>query len=116
MGRIRRGDPQRSTLHIPAPKLQPDTSIRFSFRYLDVTTKPKFSPERCGEGYAAKFLGRLRDVCSLSVMEFRTNKSKSLRAHTITWDDTTEKSGFCHLNNQLSAAEPWQFEITKSEH
>jgi hypothetical protein len=70
----------------------------------------------CSDGYAEKLLSRLRDVCQLSIQDFRANKSKSLRAHTIDWQDTTEKNGFTTLNEQLRAQQPWQFEITKSAH
>ncbi len=114
--KIRAGEVKRSSANIPAAKAQPDAPLTFSFKHLDLTSNPKFCAARCGDGYLEKFLGRLRDVCQCSVLEFRTNKSRSLRAHTLTWEDTTEKNGFTCLNEQLRAKEPWQFEITKDVH
>lgn len=114
--KIRRGEVKRSSANIPAAKQWADSHLRISFRHLDLLSNPKFSLVHCQNGYLEKFLGRLRDVCQLSVSDFRTNKSKSLRAHTIAWDETSEIEGFSCLNPQLRDSEPWQFHITSNEH
>jgi len=48
--------------------------------------------------------------------EIKSNKSKSIRAHSIDWKDTTEKEGFSFLPEQLQSLPPWQFEISSNEH
>ena len=55
-------------------------------------------------------------MSSLSVRDFRTNKSKALRAHRLRWEETSEPTGFAHLNPQLREQEAWQFEISVNEH
>jgi hypothetical protein len=105
-----------SSARIPAPTIPPDESLRFSFKHLDLITNRKFSLTLCAEGYLDKFLTRLRDICGVTVSEFRTGTSSSLRAHQITWDETSEKHGFTCLNSELRALEAWQFEITSNKH
>jgi hypothetical protein len=84
---------------------------------LDLLSNPKFSLDRCADGFLDKLLSRLRDVCQITVQEFRTSKnSKTLRAHTINWDETSEKEGFTCLNAQLRDNEPWQFALTANVH
>jgi hypothetical protein len=106
--------PQEKTRipHVSQPK---DLPIKFSFKYIDLfhTT---FRVEDCGKNYLEKFLVRLRDLCGISIQEFRSNKSSAIRAHRIDWEDTSEKEGFRYLNDQLKLEEAWQFEISKSEH
>jgi hypothetical protein len=104
-------------LLIPSAK-QYDTpvALRFSFKYLDLLSNPKFSVNHCHEGYLEKLLCRLRDVCTFSVKDFRTNRTHSLKAHKIEWDETSEHAGFTNLNEQLRDEEAWQFHITTNEH
>lgn len=52
----------------------------------------------------------------MTVQEFRTNKSKSVRIHQIDFADTSEKDGFTTLNEQLRDQEAWQFQLTANEH
>ncbi len=47
--------------------------------------------------------------------ELRTNKSRSLRAHSIVWEETTEPAGFSHLNEQLRGVRGYQFEVSQGE-
>jgi hypothetical protein len=105
-----------SSLNIPAAVVPPDDYVRFSFKHLDLVGNPKFSLTHCGHGYLEKFLCRLRDICMFTISEFRENKSPSLRAHKITWGETSERYGFTSLNSQLKQKEAWQFEISKVEH
>ena len=100
------------------PPFEPPTDevpLRFSFKHLDLTN-PKFCTERCQQGYLLRFLGRLRDVCTISVREFKTNRSRSLKAHPLDFSRSSETDGFAHLNEQLREEEAWQFEVTRNEH
>lgn len=105
-----------SRLLPPAQKIGTPNSICFSFKHLDLYSNAKFSVALCRDGYLEKLLCRLRDLCTLSAREFRANKSQAIKAHKITWSDTTEVAGFTCLNEQLRDAEAWQFHITKNEH
>jgi len=100
---------------LPPAKKVDHPPLRFSFKHLDLTN-PNFALAGCAGGYLEKFLERLKSLCALTAREFRTNKTSSLKAHTITWSETREPSGFTCLNSQLREEEPWQFEITKNEH
>ena len=100
------------------PVSPPDESqyIRFSFTHLDLKGNPKFCTTHCQEGYLDKFLDRLGSLSKMTVLEFRTNRSPSLKSHRIDWEQTSEKKGFSHLNEQLRDEQPWQFEITRNKH
>jgi hypothetical protein len=102
--------------HIPKAEAPVDAPLRFSFKLLDLYSNQKFRLDHCRDGYLDRFLCRLRDLCGLSVRDFRTNKSKALRAHRITWSETSEPAGFSRLNSQMREEEAWQFEITANEH
>ena len=106
----------KSLLLPPAKTPEDSIPLRFSFKYLDLYSNPKFAITRCRDGYVEKFLCRLRDLSSLSVKDFRTKKSQSLKIHRITWSETSEVPGFSSLNEQLRDEEAWQFHITKNEH
>lgn len=113
---IRKNPVPISSSHIPPAAVPPDEFLKLSFKHLDLLGNEKFSLKLCGKGYLDKFLNRLKDVCGISVSDFRANKSKSLRSHRISWAETSEKQGFMSLNSQLRASEAWQFEITANEH
>lgn len=48
--------------------------------------------------------------------DFINSQSRSLRAHQINWEDTTEPSGFTSLNPFLRNLPAFQFEISANEH
>lgn len=114
MGRIRK-PPIEATGRVHVQRKLPEDCIKFSFRFLDLN-HPRFDPSLGNDGYLACLLERLRDVSDIRVSEFRSTKSKALRAHKHDWDKTTEPNGFAHLNSQLRDCEPWQFELTANEH
>ena len=115
MGKIARGQSRPPSGKIPAASPPQDELLRFSFKLLDLSN-PKFSTSRCGSGYVDRFLRRLRDLSAIKVGEFRSNKSKAIRAHRIDFPSTTEPNGFASLNAQLREVGAWQFEITVNEH
>ena len=114
--RIKPANLPRGTSHIPPAQKLEDAQLKFSFKLIDVHSNQNFCVDHCADGYLEKFLVRLRDVCQLSVNDFRTNKSRAIRSHLIDWSETTEPNGFTSLNQQLRDEEPWQFEITANAH
>lgn len=98
-------------------KSLPDDLVRFSFRHLH-WGNPKFClPDQARiAGYIPQLLERLKVVSGMRLSEFRSNKSRSIRAHTHDWDRTSEPDGYSHLNEQLQSCEPWQFCLTANEH
>ena len=115
--KIKRGRIPRLARSIPPASPPPDAdSLRFSFKYLDLVGNAKFSLKRCRDGYLHTFLERLRDLSRLTAKEFRTNRSRALRAHPIDFRETTEPQGFRALNEQLRAEQAWQFQLTANEH
>jgi hypothetical protein len=59
-----------------------DNLLRFSFRHFAETEKFGYpTAEDQKPHYWATLISRLRDVSNMSISEFRTTKSKSLRAH-----------------------------------
>ncbi|WP_143047705.1 hypothetical protein [Variovorax sp. YR266] len=105
-----------SGTQIHKQKNLPDDLIRFSFRHFSFSDK-YCAPEAKGlAAYFPALMERLRDVSGFKVSEFRTTKSKALRAHTHDWPGTSEPNGYTHLNEQLRDCEAWQFQLSANEH
>jgi hypothetical protein len=114
--KIRENRPNKQTKHIKETQNAfVGGSIHFSFKHLDLTND-KFSVKRRDSKYFEKMLDRLRNVSTIKLREFKNNHSKSLRAHRINWNYTTEKNGFSHLNEQLQGDDAYQFEVSGNEH
>ena len=92
--------------------------ITFSFQHFD-NTSDKFTINECEIKYFTAVLERLKGISSLRINEFTKNRSKLIRSHSISWDDTTEKDGFVCLNKSLrdyANQVSFQFQITANEH
>ena len=96
-------------------KLPPEL-LRFSFRHFVVTTKFCIPDGKSNPNYFETFLDRFKNVSSMTVAEFRSGKSSSLRAHKHDWPATTEINGYAHLSSQMQQCEPWQFCLSANEH
>ena len=107
---------QQKKSGIVVPELRDkEPEMLFSFKYLDTDGNSKFAIEKCDQNHLSNLLARLRDLSKLKCMEFRTDRSKSLRSHRIEWEDTTEPRGFQLLDQQLRDLEPYQFSISQQE-
>lgn len=109
--------PETSSGTIHKSKQLPDDLVRFSFRHLHMGHAKFGLPagDRLPH-YVPQLLERLKEVSGFKLSEFRTNKSRALRAHTHTWSETSEPDGFSHLNEQIRDCEPWQFCLSANEH
>lgn len=92
-----------------------DSSLTFSFRFLC------FEHEDCHFGeeeasYFLKVLERLKHVSTVKVNDFISGTNRTLRNHRINWEDTTQKDGFSHLNEQYHAYPPYQFSVSANEY
>ena len=94
----------------------PNKTLLFSFKYLDMTSNPKFRLSHAQTGYPEKLLLRLKDLGGWTIKEFCGNFTKALRGHVIRFERTSEPKGFMCLNPQLRQHEPWQFEICSNAH
>lgn len=74
---------------------------------------PEFSPTETTVDWYAALMERLRDLCTMRPQEVLSNRSPALRAHPITWEDTSKPAGFTHLNEQLRTLEPYQFQLSR---
>jgi hypothetical protein len=92
-----------------------DNHLRFSFKYLDMK-HPKFSIKNQDARYVEKVLERFQGLSGMTSSEIKTSRTKTLRAHPIDWDKTSEPSGFSSLNRQLRETDAFQFNITSNEH
>ena len=93
----------------------PDEYIRFSLRFFDGSDE-EICPLTFRDGYTRKLAERMKDISTMTVREFTTNKSKSLRAHTHDWPNTRRPNGYDCLNEQYKAYAGWQFELSVNEH
>jgi len=92
-----------------------NTTLRFSFKHLDLNHK-KFSIEGQSHDYFHKVLERLKNLSTVTTRELITNRSPSMRSHPIDWENTSEHSGFNHLNSQLRDLRAYQFQISSNAH
>ena len=88
--------------------------ISFSFKYLqDDNEKFRYSPHDAG--YFVEVLRRLQSVCGLKKIELLVSRSSALRAHPISWSETTEEEFGIPGEEQLVDT-PFQFSIGANEH
>ena len=88
-----------------------DGDLHFCFKYLD-TTHEKFRLSECSAGFLCPALERIRDLSSLKAVELYTNRSRALRAHPITWAETSEPSGF-QIPAHLREADAYQISVSQ---
>lgn len=112
MKKIRETKFQEKTRAHTAIKL-PDNLVRFSYKYLDLCEK--FNLRACHK-YNLALQDRLKSVSQMTLTEFMTSGSKSLRSHSHEWSVTTEKNGYSNLNEHLKNCLPWQFSLSTSEY
>lgn len=107
-------------LNKPETKIRagtPDTQHRISFSFRHIAqSHDKFHYAARDAAYFCKVLERLSSLSTFTTQEFHSNRSSSLRAHPISWDETSEPAGFDHLNDQLRETQPFQFQVSANGH
>lgn len=89
----------------PNPK-----TLLFSFKHLDLGNG-KFSMEDCTSSFWRSLAIQLQRYSQLTVQDFLDMNNNDHR-HMIDWSETTEPTGFAHLDtDQIGYSEPWQFGI-----
>lgn len=91
------------------------TNLSFSFQYID-PAHAKFGFSGQTPAYFCKLLERLKDISTLTSLEFTTNRNAALKSHCIEWKTTSEPDGFTHLNEQFQSYTPYQFAISRNEY
>lgn len=90
--------------------------LKFSFKYLD-TSHAKFLYALCDTDYFCMLLDRLKELSRMSMLEFKANRSKTLRSHPIDWvDEGVSESSFGITSEDEIAYEPYQFSLTANEY
>ncbi len=115
----------RGTRNIPSPSEVRSSTITFSFKHIDFTSYSYFSfsaphfPEKksIDQGYVRQLFQRIGALEQMTVSEFISNRSPSLRTHEIDWDKVR-----CDYFPQVPAvlrqqsSGDFQFELTRNEH
>jgi len=114
-GRIKSGQVPSSGRIVAGSPLPVKSTLSFSFQYID-STHDKFGFSNQDPSYFCKVIERLKDISSLTSLEFTTNRNPSLKSHCIEWHTTSEPNGFAHLNEQFQSYPPYQFAISRNEH
>jgi hypothetical protein len=102
---------------IPLPR--EDGAVRFSFKYACLEKTEKFCILKRDADYFRCLLGRLKSVSAMRVGDFRSSGGKALRAHKITFDESTTEDGFGDLNPTLMEQvreHAYQFSLSANEH
>jgi len=94
-------------------KFDSNSLISFSFKYFIVNEK--FNPYLKDTNYFSVLLERLKELSQLTPQEIYSNRSKSLRSHPISWEDTTEPS-FDIPNEEKIVSTPYQFELSANQY
>lgn len=90
--------------------------LKFSFKYLD-SVHDKFVYGVCDSDYFCMFLDRLKEISKMSMIEFKANRSKTLRSHPIDWKDNgVSEMSFGIANEDEIAYDPYQFSLTANEY
>jgi hypothetical protein len=90
--------------------------VRFSFKFLDLT-HPAFGIAGCRLEYFRLLLERLRDLSALSVSEFLSQRSRTLRIHPIDFKDRRVAERSFGIRGELGADKrAWQFALSANEH
>jgi hypothetical protein len=89
--------------------------LRFSFKYLD-TTHPVFDVAGCRGDYFRLLLARLRELSTLSVTEFRSWRSRTLRVHRIDFERDRVSFRTFGVPGLHVDERGWQFALSANEH
>jgi len=101
----------QTTSKIKISSLIGEDTVRFSFKYLDLS-HGKFQVKHRNGEYIHKLADRLKHYSSMNIREqLLSSKSKSTRFHPIDWDGTTEHDGFTCLNEELRALDGYEIEV-----
>lgn len=96
------------------------THIVFSFRQIDCHSNEKFKVVDTPDGYVVPFLERLRELCRMTALDFKSNRSPALRAHPVDFGRTSERDGarfFDSLQTGSGAPiEPYQFSVSANKY
>ena len=92
----------------------PPKGVSFSYKYFQSNHR-KFSVASRKPEYLTALLERLRDISAWTAQELITNRSKTLRCHPISWNDTTETCFSISGEEQLVDT-PYQFSLSSNEH
>lgn len=107
-----KNEPKTKLLH--AEKDIHSSRISFSFHFLD-TDHHKFNINGKQTNYFKKFIDRLKDISGIERRRLSDYSNKTLRFHSIKWEDTTERC-FGIPNEDTVVEEPMQFSLSANEH
>lgn len=88
--------------------------VIFSYKYLD-TSHTKFKIDQLKGDYFRNLIDRLKSLSTMTPDEMRQSGSKTLRSHTIKWEDVSE-DGFGIPNEEEIVSNPWQFSISGNQY
>lgn len=100
---------------VPSVEALNSKFMGFSFKNLDLL-HDKFSVSEKDKKYFVFVLERLKSLSTFTREELISNRSRSLRAHPITWNKTSEPLGFRSLNKKFKDYIPYQITICANKH
>jgi len=114
MGRVRKGKIPRGQSSIPTPKEIHFGLVCFSFKYMELEHQKFDLPNTAiKDSYLGTLFNRLKSISTMKFNEFR-QAGDVLRSHKISWERTSEPSGYSHLSPQIQECEPWQFSLASN--
>lgn len=94
--------------------LNHDDLIKFSYKYADLSHDISHLNDR-DTNYFMALIHRLHDLCNSTVSELKASRNRTLRFHSIDWDDTTQNL-FGLPNEDDLVDQSFQFSLSGNEH
>lgn len=113
--RIKKKQLNLDTGRISKTPVSEDQVISFNFKHLKEGNK-KFLYQNRESQYFLKFIERVKALSCMTRRDLVTNKSTSLRCHTIKFLQDSRLTEDSYGIGQEADDDAWQFEISKSEH
>lgn len=89
--------------------------IGFSFKYFD-RNDSDYCIDHCESVYFISLLDRLKDLSDWTVTRFQTAYNKTLRNHSVKWnDERVQRDSFGIPNEDEIVDKPWQFSVSANE-
>lgn len=95
----------------PAHPTVDESPVTFSFKYLDLSSNPKFDLARCDDvAFLTSLLEEFREICQGKICDLAEFANRR-HNHLIDFSGTTEQNGFYHLPEQIDPEVCWQFAV-----
>lgn len=106
--------PRNKNNKIQRTSLPPLQGVSFSFKYFQ-PAHDDFNVKKQDGKYLNILLSRLKDLCSLTSFDLKSNRSSTLRCHPINWKDTSQND-FGIIDEEQLVDQGYQFSLSANQY